>query len=67
MHAKRDSVVVSKLYLLKDSMYKNAKEKKKGKTEKEKAKGENGKQRKEKEIEKIGFLGETQTRLERYI
>lgn len=51
MHAKRDSVVVSKLYLLKDSMYKMLR-KKKGKTEKEKAKGENGKQRKEKEIEK---------------
>ena len=54
MYAKRDSVVVSKLYLLKDSIYRMIR-KKNGKIEKEKAKGENGKQRKEKETEKNRF------------
>ena len=39
MYAKRDSVVVSKLYLLKDSIYRMIR-KKNGKIEKEKAKGE---------------------------
>ena len=50
---------MSKLYLLKDSIYRMLREKN-GKIEKEKAKGENGKQRKEKETEKNRFAwGET--------
>ena len=66
MYAKRDSVVVSKLCLLKDSMYKMLRKKRKDR----KRKGKRGKWKTKKRKgnrKKIGLLGETQTRLERYI